>query len=299
MDFPSFTILRELAERFDLALADTGVDYAFREGVGREGVGPRGASVEAQQRFLAEARAALVALGEDERRTGTVGGFLDRLPADDAACATLCARYEGTCAFDLDRVSLAMAAEEDLLAVGASGPCARLAGGNQGLAFAMAGALPDVRLGQMVDGIEVSATRAYGRARSCVTAFAGGEHAIQALGLDRGHVGPWLDLVRAMHPDLTLAGEPVVYVWGDDPFTLGAYVAWDRRSYERAAVLREPVGRLLLAGEHTATDGFRGTMEGALRSGRRAAAQALAALCRPPGAGSRTVRPSPVSLRRC
>jgi len=116
-----------------------------------------------------------------------------------------------------------------------------------------------------------------GSARSCVTAFAGGEHAIEALGLDRGHVGPWLDLVRAMHPDLTLAGEPVVYVWGDDPFTLGAYVAWDRRSYERAAVLREPVGRLVLAGEHTATDGFHGTMEGALRSGRRAAAQALAA----------------------
>jgi monoamine oxidase len=350
--FPGFEVLRELAARFDLPLVDTGVDYALREGVG-----PNGASVEAQQALLGAARARLAQVEPAALAAGTVGPFLDGLGAAPDALATTRARFEGTCALDLDRVSLAMAAEEDLFATGPAGPCARIAGGNQTLAFAMADALPDVRLGRVVDGIEASATgvtvrlgsarldaavlvlavpapiaarmpvtpafppalaetlrelpmgvaaklavatrrRPSARARqsaevatwswaadgedgtprACVTAFAGGHRAIAALGLDRGLVAPWFDLVRAMHPDLRLRGRPVVYVWGDDPFALGSYAAWDPASHPRAGRLREPVGRVVLAGEHTAAEGFHGTMEGALRSGRRAAAQALAAL---------------------
>jgi monoamine oxidase len=59
---------------------------------------------------------------------------------------------------------------------------------------------------------------------------------------------------------------------------MGAYAAWDNASFDRADVVRRSAGRIVFAGEHTAPDGFRGTMEGALRSGRRAARQLLMAL---------------------
>jgi monoamine oxidase len=118
-----------------------------------------------------------------------------------------------------------------------------------------------------------------GSARRCVAAFAGSPDAQASLGLDRGRVGPWLDAVRAMNPDLTLVDEPVMYAWADDPFALGAYSSWDPTSWARRGVLAEAFGRLAFAGEHTAGDRH-GTMEGALRSGRRAAEQALAALGR-------------------
>ena len=92
--------------------------------------------------------------------------------------------------------------------------------------------------------------------------------------MTRGEVLPWLEALRSMNPDLTFVGEPVLYSWADDPFTLGAYSGWDRASWERRGVLAEPVGRLAFAGEHTA--GARpDTMEGALQSGHRAAAQVI------------------------
>jgi monoamine oxidase len=56
---------------------------------------------------------------------------------------------------------------------------------------------------------------------------------------------------------------------------MGAYAAWDNPSFDRIQQFREPAGRVAFAGEHTAPDGFHGTMEGALRSGRRAARQVL------------------------
>ena len=77
-----------------------------------------------------------------------------------------------------------------------------------------------------------------------------------------------------MNPDLTLVDEPVMYAWADDPYTLGAYVAWDPASWARRQVFSRTVGALVFAGEHTEHD-HHGTMEGALRSGRRAAAQVL------------------------
>jgi monoamine oxidase len=63
-------------------------------------------------------------------------------------------------------------------------------------------------------------------------------------------------------------------VWGDDPFARGAYSAWDARSVARAAIFARPHEATAFAGEHTAGD-HAGTMEGALRSGLRAAAQTL------------------------
>jgi monoamine oxidase len=113
-----------------------------------------------------------------------------------------------------------------------------------------------------------------GRTRRCVAAFAGSHAAQESLGVTRGEVLPWLEAVRSMNPDLTLVGEPVLYAWADDPFTLGGYSSWDPASWRRREVLTRPVGPIAFAGEHTAGE-HHGTMEGALRSGDRAAGQVL------------------------
>jgi monoamine oxidase len=91
-------------------------------------------------------------------------------------------------------------------------------------------------------------------------------------------VGPWLDALAEMNPDLTFEGEPVMYAWADDPYTLGSYSAWDAASVARRDVFTRPVGRVAFAGEHTAGADHHGTMEGALRSGRRAAEQVASLL---------------------
>ena len=111
--------------------------------------------------------------------------------------------------------------------------------------------------------------------RRCVASFAGSSVAQEALGVASGRVGPWLERLRAMNPDLELVGEPLWYAWGDDPFTVGAYSAWDDRSWDRHDVFRMPAGRVVFAGEHTAGPKHYATMEGAVRSGLRAAAQVL------------------------
>lgn len=117
-----------------------------------------------------------------------------------------------------------------------------------------------------------------GRSRLCVASFAGSPAAQAGLGIDAGLVGPWLDAIRRMNPDLTLEGEPVMYAWPDDPYTLGAYSAWDNASWDRQAQLSRMVGRVAFAGEHTAGPAHHGTMNGALLSGLRAAEQVLPVL---------------------
>lgn len=111
--------------------------------------------------------------------------------------------------------------------------------------------------------------------RRCVASFVGSSVAQDALGLASGRVGPWLERLRAMNPDLELIGEPLWYAWGDDPFTVGAYSAWDDRSWDRHDLFRMPVGRVVFAGEHSAGPRHYATMEGAVRSGLRAADQVL------------------------
>ncbi|HEX7247215.1 MAG TPA: FAD-dependent oxidoreductase [Actinomycetota bacterium] len=117
-----------------------------------------------------------------------------------------------------------------------------------------------------------TANGAGGKPRRCVASFAGSPAAHDSLGLSRGEPTRWLEAVREMNPDLTLVDEPVVYTWADDPFTLGAYSSWDPVSWARRELFSRPVGRVAFAGEHTTADRH-GTMEGAIRSGRRAAEQ--------------------------
>ncbi len=122
-----------------------------------------------------------------------------------------------------------------------------------------------------------TANGADGAARKCVASFAGSPAAHDSLGLNRGELTPWLEAVRTMNPDLTLIDEPVLYTWHDDPYTLGAYSSWDPASWSQREVFARPAGRVAFAGEHTAADRH-GTMEGALRSGRRAAEQVASML---------------------
>ncbi len=114
-----------------------------------------------------------------------------------------------------------------------------------------------------------------GEPRSCLMSFAGSERARDGLGTRSGEVRTWLERLLAMHGDLVAAGESVMKRWEDDPLTLGAYAAWDNRSWDRMEEFQRTVGRIAFAGEHTAGPEHHGTMEGALRSGVRAASQVL------------------------
>ena len=64
-------------------------------------------------------------------------------------------------------------------------------------------------------------------------------------------------------------------VWGEDPLARGSYSAWDERSLAMSGRFRRTVGLVAFAGEHTAEPEHTGTMEGALRSGVRAAEQVI------------------------
>ena len=71
-----------------------------------------------------------------------------------------------------------------------------------------------------------------------------------------------------------LAGERVQTDWTNDPYSLGCYATFGPGQLVDAwPFLQRRYGAMVLAGEHT--DSFCGFMEGALRSGRRAARQIL------------------------
>lgn len=109
-----------------------------------------------------------------------------------------------------------------------------------------------------------------------VTGYAGTMPAVEALA---GPDGPdrWIEAVAALRPDLDLNPEGAfVSTWHDDPWVRGSYSARSLSSPLRDADLAKPIGPLHFAGEHTAGD-WHGLMEGALRSGKRAAEQLLRA----------------------
>ena len=103
--------------------------------------------------------------------------------------------------------------------------------------------------------------------------FAGSPRALDALGVDDGP-RVWLDRVAGLRPDLDIARDAAVLTtWSDDEWTRGAYRAdgLDAQPGDDDR-LAEPVGTIHFAGEHTA-GAWSGLMEGALRSGLRAAAE--------------------------
>jgi monoamine oxidase len=112
-----------------------------------------------------------------------------------------------------------------------------------------------------------------------VGAWAGSPGTLDRLAARDGP-GTWVERVRALWPELELdpAHEPVLSTWQDDPWARGVYSVLPHVDDATARAARAaPAARLRFAGEHTAEDGWTGTMEGALRSGRRAADELLAA----------------------
>jgi monoamine oxidase len=70
--------------------------------------------------------------------------------------------------------------------------------------------------------------------------------------------------------ELALRGRARTVRWTADPYAGGAYAAFAPGQITRYwRALRRPVSRIVLAGEHT--DAYTGYMEGAIRSGLRAA----------------------------
>ena len=115
--------------------------------------------------------------------------------------------------------------------------------------------------------------------RRVVTSFAGSQIPQGPLETASGDPGTWIGRIEELAPDLRPSGGGVMKVWAEDPFARGAYSAWDGASLGRRHLFERMHGAVAFAGEHTAGENS-GTMEGALRSGRRAAAQVLERLGR-------------------
>ncbi len=102
-----------------------------------------------------------------------------------------------------------------------------------------------------------------------VASFAGTASALERLGVAEG-AALWVEAVRRLRPDLAFAdAEPLLSTWPD-----GAYSARTLSSPLDDEALARPVGPLFFAGEHTAGE-WHALMEGALRSGLRAAQEGV------------------------
>ena len=113
-----------------------------------------------------------------------------------------------------------------------------------------------------------------GRVAPVLNCFAGSPSALRRLGVDSGSER-WLSGVRALRPDLALDPSAIVLtVWRSDRYALGAYRADGLAAVDEGA-LERPVSGLHFAGEWSAGE-LSGLMEGALRSGSRAAAEIVA-----------------------
>ena len=109
-------------------------------------------------------------------------------------------------------------------------------------------------------------------------AWAGAEPVLADLGVDAGP-GGWLAKLAELWPELDLErGRAVLTDWRADPWARGAYsVLPDVEDPDGTAAAASPAPGIAFAGEHTAVPEWTGTMEGALRSGFRAAEELLAA----------------------
>jgi len=106
-----------------------------------------------------------------------------------------------------------------------------------------------------------------GRPSPVLGSFAGTLRAIENLPPEC-----WRTALAELRPDLELDGDSLHVTWHDDPWARGGYSARSIRSPMDDEELQRPLGCLSFAGEHTAGD-WHGLMEGALRSGLRAASR--------------------------
>lgn len=113
-----------------------------------------------------------------------------------------------------------------------------------------------------------------GQVAPVLNAFAGTFEAVAALQDDAGQ--RWGQRLAALRPDLDLDVSAVTLTtWHDDPWSRGAYSAPTVRTRnDDPSTMSQPLGPLHFAGEHTAGE-WSGLMEGALRSGVRAAQEIM------------------------
>jgi monoamine oxidase len=319
--------LRRRAAEYDLPLVPQGFAFAAREV--RSGGQTLPTLLLEAERMLATT---VDALGPDAADISAAEA-LAGTPLDPLARRALQRRLEGTYTLELDRVSASWLSSAELRAAGSEEASARLAGGNDALAKAMASELGErVRLGSAVRELrDLDCDRAvlavplpiaidmlpalreresYGRlqwgvaaklhvplgerapaaavqalgaafwtwtgtASTVAASFAGGRDALESLAIRIG-CERWRAALQGLRPELALRGDAVLTDWWHDPWCGGSYAChppgWSSRDDGAVAA---PSGRIHLAGEHTAA-AFCGTMEGALRSGARAAAEVLA-----------------------
>ncbi|WP_019969487.1 NAD(P)/FAD-dependent oxidoreductase [Mycobacterium sp. 141] len=114
-----------------------------------------------------------------------------------------------------------------------------------------------------------------GEVAPVLVSFIGSPAAIDAAGVS-DDPADWLDGVRALRPDLAIGDCVIATVWTDEEFSRGAYTGHAPSfTAKDAEALERPVGFIHFAGEYTEPV-YTGLMEGALRSGERAAARILA-----------------------
>jgi monoamine oxidase len=119
-----------------------------------------------------------------------------------------------------------------------------------------------------------TATQVDGRVPPILNCFAGSPSALASLRVTDGPA-TWTGRVTELRPELALATEhAVLTTWDDDPWALGAYRADGLAKVDEFA-LEAAVDGLHFAGEYAARE-MSGLMEGALRSGLRAAGEILA-----------------------
>jgi monoamine oxidase len=341
-----YEVMRELAHRHRLGIADTGMSYYVRE--------PRGVATDTAT-LQAAGRAIAHAAGHGDG--SSVAQAVAALDLPEPVAAAVIARIEISSALESDRL------RADVLEHAAAfepHPSHRIAAGNQSVADAMAESLGDrVRLRTPVRAVDhaeatirvqtdageidarhvilalplpvlrglpftpalpawklaaldrvalghaaklhiplgraapVSAVMSVPDRYWCWTAtggdgsvapvlncFAGSPDALDRLAVTDGPQA-WLERVRLLRPDLeTATGQAVLTTWSDDPWARGAYstagLATQAGDEDRLAA---PSGPLHFAGEYTAGP-WSGLMEGALRSGLRAARDAADDLAR-------------------
>ena len=138
--------LFKMAKRFKLSMIKMGVDFRTRSVVNGPVVSP-----EDQRKAVKIARESLVTMDKKVTAKSTVGEFLDDLTVSEPQRMLLISRLQGSFGADLHDIALRMLGGFSL---GESGDYYRIETGNQSLAKAMAGALPDVRLGHVVAAVD-------------------------------------------------------------------------------------------------------------------------------------------------
>ncbi len=106
--------------------------------------------------------------------------------------------------------------------------------------------------------------------RPILAGFAGSQPMLDLLEVEQG-VETWAKRVAEMRPDLPLDLDNAgLQTWHDDPYAKGVYTCLRPGPRPDLSTLRRSHDRLVLAGEYT-DDEYAGYMEGAVRSGQRAA----------------------------